>query len=230
MKKAVILLSGGLDSATCLALAADQGYECHAISFNYGQKQVCELKASEEIAKSYNASHKIIEITCLGEIARSALTQDDMDIPDYDGSGEIPVTYVPARNTVFLTMALAYAESIEAEAIFIGASSLDYSGYPDCRPEYFEQFQKLINLATKAGVNGQTIQVKTPLVSLNKAQTIDLGLKLGVDYSKTITCYRANSKGEACGTCDSCFLRKKGFDEAEIADPTIYIDSKEVVA
>lgn len=222
MKRAVILLSGGQDSATCLAIAKNQGYECYAISFDYGQKQVCELKASQNIARKFDASHKIIDIKALGEIAKSALTDDNLDIPDYNGSGEIPITYVPGRNTVFLSLATSYAESIGAEAIFIGASAVDYSGYPDCRPEYFEQFQKLIDLATKAGVDGNSIQIQLPLIQLSKAETVKLGLQLGIDYSDTITCYRANAKGEACGTCDSCHLRKKGFIEAGVEDPTLY--------
>lgn len=220
--KAVILLSGGLDSATCLAIAKNEGYECHTISFNYGQKQICELKAAQKIAQQFNATNKVIDVTSLGEIAKSALTQTNIDIPDYQQSSDIPCTYVPARNTIFITFALAYAESIGAEYIYIGASSIDYSGYPDCRPEYFEQFQKLINLATKAGVNGEFITIKTPLAYLNKAETIKLGMSLGVDYSHTITCYRANSDGAACGTCDSCHYRKKGFSDAGLADPTSY--------
>jgi 7-cyano-7-deazaguanine synthase len=222
MKKAVILLSGGLDSATCLAIALNQGFECYAISFNYGQKQVCELHAATNIAAAFNISHKIINLTSLGEIARSALTSTELNIPDYQNNNEIPITYVPARNTVFLSIALSYAESLGAECIFIGASAIDYSGYPDCRPEYFVQFQKLINLATKAGVEGQTIQIQTPLAHLSKSETILTGLKLGVDYTKTITCYRANAQGEACGSCDSCHLRKKGFQEAGVEDPTKY--------
>ncbi len=222
MKKAVILLSGGLDSATCLALAKKEGYECHTISFNYGQKQVIELTASKNIADYFGATNKILDITCLQQIAKSALTQSNIAIPDYIGSNEIPVTYVPARNTIFIALATCYAESIEAECIFIGASSIDYSGYPDCRPEYFEQYQKLLNLATKAGIEGNSIKIKTPLAHLSKAETIKLGLELGVDYSKTISCYRANQQGEACGTCDSCHLRQEGFAKANITDPTLY--------
>lgn len=222
MKKAVILLSGGLDSATCLALAKHQGYECHTISFNYGQKQVSELTASKNIAEYFGATNKTIDIRCLQDIAKSALTQNNIDIPDYSGSNDIPVTYVPARNTIFIALATCYAESIEADCIYIGASSIDYSGYPDCRPEYFEQYQRLIDLATKTGVEGRSIQIKTPLAHLSKAETIRLGLELGVDYSKTISCYRANTQGEACGVCDSCHLRKKGFVEAKVKDPTLY--------
>lgn len=223
MKKAVVLLSGGLDSATCLAMAVDQGFECHALSFNYGQKQSSELAAAANIANIFHTTHKIINLTSLGEIARSALTKSDLTIPDYNNnSNHIPITYVPARNTIFLSFALSYAESIEAECIFIGASSIDYSGYPDCRPEYFEQFQKLILLATKAGIEGKPIKIKTPLAHLSKAETILTGLKLGVNYAETISCYRANQAGEACGTCDSCHLRKKGFEQAGVSDPTLY--------
>lgn len=225
MKKAVILLSGGLDSATCLAIAKYEGYECYTISFDYGQKQISELAASKKIAEQFGAKHTVADLRCLKSIAKSALTRENIDIPDYDGLGEIPITYVPARNTIFLSVALSLAESIEAECIFIGASSIDYSGYPDCRPEYFEQYQKVIDLATKVGVEGKSIQIKTPLAKLTKAQTIEKGAQLGVDYSQTISCYRANSKGQACGTCDSCHLRKKGFEEAGISDPTNYIST-----
>lgn len=222
MKKAVILLSGGMDSATCLAIAKSAGYQCYAISFNYGQKQKAELEAAKSIAKSFEAEHVIMDITGLGKIAQSALTQSSLDIPDYQGTGEIPITYVPARNTIFISFAISYAESIGADCIYIGASHVDYSGYPDCRPEYFEKFQELINLATKVGVDGNTIQIQTPLINLSKAETIKLGVDLGIDYTNTITCYRANAQGEACGTCDSCHLRKKGFSDLGIADQTVY--------
>ena len=226
MQKAVILLSGGLDSATCLALATKEGYECHTISFDYGQKQVCELNAAQKIAKQFHATNKIINLNSLGEIAKSALTDEDVAIPDHQVDPDnIPCTYVPARNTVFISFALAYAESLGADYIYIGASSIDYSGYPDCRPDYFEQFQRLINLATKVGVNGSTITIKTPLATLSKAETIKLGTDLGVNYADTITCYRANSQGQACGKCDSCHLRIKGFDDAGIKDPTLYTNS-----
>lgn len=224
MKKAVILFSGGLDSTTCLALAKSQGYECYTISFNYGQKQKSELEAAKNISAQFCSDHKIIDLSFFSEIAKSALIQQDIAIPDFNNCGEIPVTYVPARNTIFFALALAYAETIDAECIFHGGSCVDYSGYPDCRPEYYEQLQKLFNLATKAGVEGRGVQIKMPLVNLGKAETIQLGLKHGVDYSKTITCYRANTYGEACGTCDSCHLRKKGFKDAGIQDPTKYAE------
>lgn len=222
MKKAVILLSGGLDSATCLAIAKNQGYECFTLSFDYGQKQVYELKASSKISARFKAKHKILNIKALAEIATSALTNSNINIPDYNNSNDIPVTYVPGRNTVFISLAISYAESINAECIFIGASSVDYSGYPDCRPEYFTQFQKLIDLATKTSIEGNSIKIKTPLSLLSKAETINIGLNLDVDYSETISCYKTNDKGQACGTCDSCYLRKKGFADANVNDPTIY--------
>jgi len=222
-KKAVILLSGGMDSTTCLAMAKADGYECYAISFNYGQKQIVELEAAKKIAANFGAVHQIVDITCLGKIARSALTQQNLEIPDYEQRSEVPITYVPARNTIMISFALSYAESLEADCIYIGASAIDYSGYPDCRPEYFEKFQELIKLATNAGVSGKTIQIITPLINLTKAQTIQAGIDLGIDYKDTITCYRANAEGKACGSCDSCHLRKKGFLDMGIEDQTIYI-------
>jgi 7-cyano-7-deazaguanine synthase len=229
MKKAVILLSGGLDSATCLALACDAGYVCFALSFDYGQKQRAELHAAALIAQRFKAHHRILEIRALGEIARSALISDAIAIPDdhsSQGGAEIPITYVPARNTVLIALALAYAESLGAGAIFIGASAIDYSGYPDCRPEYFRQYQILIDLATKTGVEGGRIEIHAPLSHLTKAQTIQHGLRLGVDYAVTVTCYRANTAGEGCGSCASCMLRKKGFLEAGVADPTVYFTQR----
>jgi 7-cyano-7-deazaguanine synthase len=223
MKKAVILLSGGQDSATCLALATSQGYECHALSFDYGQRLVAEINAAKKVAAYFNAkSHRIVDLRSLGELGKSALTDDDIDVPDYKGDGEIPVTYVPARNTVFLSFALALAETLHANDIFIGVNQVDYSGYPDCRPKYIEAFQKMVNLATKAGVEGNTIKVHTPLIYLNKAQIVELGMKLNVDYRMTVTCYRADVEGRACGQCDSCVLRKKGFEQAHVEDQTIY--------
>lgn len=223
MKKAVILLSGGMDSATCVAIAKSSGYECYAISFDYGQKQIAELNAAKKLASRYASQHEIIDLKCLGKIARSALTQDNINIPDHSKLGEIPITYVPARNTVLLSIALSYAESIQADAIYIGASAIDYSGYPDCRPEYFEKFQALSDYATKAGVEGNNIKIVTPLINLSKAETIKLGLELGIDYKDTITCYRANEHGEACGTCSSCVLRKKGFEDLGVEDQTVYV-------
>lgn len=222
MKKAIILLSGGLDSTTCLALAKQQGYACYALSFDYGQRHASELVAAKNCAKILAAEqHKIITLA-LDQFGGSALTDHTIDVPDYTGNDEVPATYVPARNTVFLSIALGYAEVINADAIFIGVSALDYSGYPDCRPEYINAFQAMANLATKQGIEGHPIDIKTPLIDLNKAETIKLGLSLGVDYGATISCYRAGEDGLACGTCDSCTLRKKGFNELGVTDPTAY--------
>tara|TARA_B110000881_G_C18469915_1_gene460781 strand:+ start:22 stop:696 length:675 start_codon:yes stop_codon:yes gene_type:complete len=221
-KKAVVLLSGGLDSVTVLAMAREQGYECYAMSFDYGQRHSSELKASANIARKSAVEHKIVPLN-LRLIGGSALT-DDIDVPDYEpDSDEIPVTYVPARNTVFLSVALGWAEVLDADAIFIGVNAVDYSGYPDCRPEFIEAFEVLANLATKAGVEGKKLSIKTPLIDLTKAQIIQTGLALGVDYAQTISCYQADEHGKACGVCDSCALRKQGFVDAGVEDPTIYI-------
>ncbi|NRB78541.1 MAG: 7-cyano-7-deazaguanine synthase QueC [Saccharospirillaceae bacterium] len=221
-KKAVVLLSGGLDSVTVLAMAQQQGYECHAMSFDYGQRHSSELIASAKIAKQSGVEHKIVPLN-LRLIGGSALT-DDIDVPDYEpDSDEIPVTYVPARNTVFLSVALGWAEVLEADAIFIGVNAVDYSGYPDCRPEFIQAFELLANLATKAGVEGKKLSILTPLIDLTKAQIIQKGLDLGVDYAQTISCYQADDHGKACGVCDSCVLRKQGFIAAGVKDPTIYI-------
>ncbi|MCJ8312167.1 MAG: 7-cyano-7-deazaguanine synthase QueC [Pseudomonadales bacterium] len=221
-KKAVVLLSGGLDSVTVLAMAQQQGYECHAMSFDYGQRHSSELIASAKIAKQSGVEHKIVPLN-LRLIGGSALT-DDIDVPDYEpDSDEIPVTYVPARNTVFLSVALGWAEVLEADAIFIGVNAVDYSGYPDCRPEFIQAFELLANLATKAGVEGKKLSILTPLIDLTKAQIIQKGLDLGVDYAQTISCYQADDHGKACGVCDSCVLRKQGFTAAGVKDPTIYI-------
>lgn len=225
MPKSVIILSGGLDSTTCLAYAKSLGEECYAISFDYGQKQVVELNAAKNIAVAFGVvEHQIVKLQ-LGQLVRSALVSDDIDVPDYEGSSDIPVTYVPARNTVFLSIALGWAEVLDAGKIYIGVSHMDYSGYPDCRPEYIDAFQNLANLATKRGVEGQPIEIETPIIHLNKAETIKLGLSLGIDYGLTVTCYRANAAGEACGTCDSCTFRHKGFIELGVEDPTHYQDS-----
>ena len=221
-KKAVVLLSGGLDSVTVLAMAQQQGYECHAMSFDYGQRHSSELIASAKIAKQSGVEHKIVPLN-LRLIGGSALT-DDIDVPDYEpDSDEIPVTYVPARNTVFLSVALGWAEVLEADAIFIGVNAVDYSGYPDCRPEFIQAFELLANLATKAGVEGKKLSILTPLIDLTKAQIIQKGLDLGVDYAQTISCYQADDHGKACGVCDSCVLRKQGFIAAGVEDPTIYL-------
>lgn len=225
MKKAVVLLSGGLDSTTCLALAQAEGYSCFALSFAYGQRHSAELYAAERIAAQRNvAGHKIVRLDT-DLFAGSALTDQSMVVPDFQGGADIPVTYVPARNTVFLAMALAFAESIGARDIFIGASSIDYSQYPDCRPEFIAAFQTMANLATKAGINGELFTIHAPLQHLSKIQTIQLGSRLAVDYSKTVSCYQANERGEACGHCDSCIYRKRGFIGAQIDDPTLYTHS-----
>jgi len=220
-RKAVVLISGGLDSATCLAIAKEQGYECYALSFDYGQRHRIELEAAANIAKSMQVQeHKIIPIDMSG-IGGSALTDMQIAVPETETQG-IPVTYVPARNTIFLSYALGWAEVLVADAIYIGVNALDYSGYPDCRPEFIDAFKKMANLATKVGVEGHIIDVETPLIDLSKAEIIKRGLALGVDYSKTISCYQAGHDGEACGRCDSCRLRLKGFRDAGVEDPTLY--------
>lgn len=222
--RAVILLSGGLDSTTCLGIARKEGFECYTIAVDYGQRHHQELNAAEQISKSLSAKeHKLISIN-LNVVGGSALTDHTIDVPDYTENGQIPITYVPARNTLFLSVALGYAESIQADSIFIGTSSVDYSGYPDCRPEYLAAFQNMANLATKQAIEGNPITIRAPLLHLNKAQTIQAGIKAGVDYSVTISCYQADTQGRACGRCDSCALRKKGFEQAGIADPTQYAE------
>lgn len=222
-KKAVVLVSGGLDSATCLAVAKHQGFEVYALSFDYGQRHNVELESAKKVCKSFGAAeHKIIKLSSLGELGGSALTDNNIDVPDYNGSNEIPITYVPARNTVFLAIALGWAEILNANDIFIGTSAVDYSGYPDCRPEFINAFQNMANLATKAGIEGNRIKIQAPLITLSKAETVLLGIKLGVDYAQTISCYQADMQGRACGKCDSCYLRKKGFQEAKLKDPTLY--------
>lgn len=222
MKKAVVLLSGGLDSTTCLAFAKSKGFSCHALSFAYGQRHSAELLAAQRIAKSFEvAEHKVITLDS-GLFAGSALTDSTIDVPAYKSSEEIPVTYVPARNTIFLSMALGYAESLGARDIFIGASSIDFSHYPDCRPEFIQAFQTLANLATKAGTEGDPFTIHAPLQYLSKVKTIELGHTLGVDYGLTVSCYQANDAGQACGTCDSCTFRARGFVGAGVSDPTRY--------
>jgi len=221
MKKAIVLVSGGLDSATCLAIAQAEGYACYALSFDYGQRSVSELAAAARLAEAAGVlAHKTLPIE-MGAIGGSALTDRSIAVPEQETQG-IPVTYVPARNTVFLSYALAWAEVVSAEAIFIGVNALDYSGYPDCRPEYINAFQSLIDLATKAGVEGKSIALRTPLIDLTKAEIIDVGLRLGVDYAATVSCYQADEDGRACGRCDSCRLRIKGFVDAQSEDPTRY--------
>lgn len=219
--KAVVLVSGGLDSATTLAMACDQGYECYALSFDYGQRHRCELDAAGRVAKSLGAfEHKTVSLD-LRSIGGSALTDDSIDVPEAPTEG-IPVTYVPARNTIFLSFALAWAEVLESQHIFIGVNAVDYSGYPDCRPEFIHAYQGMANLATKAGVEGRTMTIHTPLINLSKASIIRTGLDLGVDYSQTVSCYAPDEEGRACGKCDSCRLRAEGFRMAKISDPTRY--------
>ena len=221
-KNAVILLSGGLDSTTTLAFAKNKGYTCYALSFNYGQKNYGELQAAKKIAETLGvAEHRIFNLP-IGELGGSALTDPDMEVPDHQEGNEIPTTYVPARNTVFLSVALGWAEIIQAQAIFIGVSAVDYSGYPDCRPEYIAAFQAMARLATKAGVSDQGCTIHTPLINLSKAQTVQLGQQLGVDYSLSVTCYQVDQDGRACGRCDSCHLRQQGFADAKLPDPTRY--------
>ena len=222
MSKAIVLLSGGLDSTTLLAIAKAHDFECYALSFDYGQKQRSELESAKTIAnQSKVLEHRIMKIS-LADIGGSALTDDEIDVPKYSESDEIPVTYVPARNTIFLSFALAWAEVIDCQKIYIGVNALDYSGYPDCRPEFIKAFENMANLATKQSVEGEKIEIKTPLISMTKAEIIQKGLSLGVDYSQTISCYLANSNGEACGECDACVLRINGFNNANIKDPTFY--------
>lgn len=220
-ENAVVLLSGGLDSATILAVAASEGYLCHCLSFDYGQRNNPELEAAKRVSKVLGAlSHRIMPID-LRIFGGSALT-DDIAVPKDGVSVGIPITYVPARNTIFLSHGLALAEVLEAKALFIGVNSVDYSGYPDCRQEFIDAFQKLAALATKQGVEGNTVQIKAPLQYLDKGQIISLGTELGVDYSLTLTCYDPTDGGLACGECDSCRLRREGFIKAGVADPTHY--------
>ncbi|TDY01676.1 7-cyano-7-deazaguanine synthase QueC [Thiohalophilus thiocyanatoxydans] len=222
MKKAVVLVSGGLDSATTLALAREQGYACYAISFDYGQRHKCELDAAQQVARSLGVvEHKLMQLN-MNDLGGSALTDESLDVPE-EGVGEgIPVTYVPARNTVFLSLALGWAEVLEAEAIFIGVNAVDYSGYPDCRPEYIAAYQRLADLATRRGVEGRPIRVEAPLIHLSKAAIIREGARLGVDYGLTTSCYAPDAQCRACGRCDACRLRRAGFKTAGIPDPTPY--------
>jgi len=221
LKKAVVLVSGGLDSATALAIARQQGFECYAVSFRYGQRHQAELEAAARVVQALGAAeHRIMAIDTAG-MGGSALTDLSMQVPESPGEG-IPITYVPARNTVFLALALGWAEVLGADDIFIGVNAVDYSGYPDCRPEFIQAFEAMANLATKAGVEGRAIHIRTPLIDLTKAQIIQAGADLGVDYSLTVSCYQADEHGRACGVCDSCRFRKLGFKQAGIADTTRY--------
>jgi 7-cyano-7-deazaguanine synthase len=221
MKRAVVLLSGGLDSATVLAIAKAEGYDCHSISFDYGQRHRAELAASAVLSDKMGAvEHKVIAID-LTAIGGSALTDTSIAVPELKQEG-IPVTYVPARNTVFMSIALGWAEVLEADAIFVGVNAVDYSGYPDCRPEYIAAFEKMANLATKSGVEGRALTIATPLIDLSKQDIIKCGIELGVDYGLTVSCYQADAEGRACGQCDSCRFRRQGFEQAGISDPTRY--------
>lgn len=221
--KAVVLLSGGLDSATVLAMAIAEGFDCYCLSFEYGQKHGTEIAYAKKLSRSLGAvEHRVAKID-IGAFGGSALTDDEIDVPDASrASNEIPVTYVPARNTVFLSYALGWAEVLGARRIFLGVNAVDYSGYPDCRPEFIEAFERVANLATKAGVEGKKLIISAPLIHLSKGEIIRRGVELGVNYADTVSCYRLNDEGEACGTCDSCVLRAAGFKEAGIEDPTCY--------
>jgi 7-cyano-7-deazaguanine synthase len=222
MAKAVVLLSGGLDSATTLAIANSRGYECHALSVQYGQRHGSELAAAAKVARSISArEHKIIELD-LTLFGGSALTDKTRSIPAAGIKAGIPVTYVPARNTIMLSLALAWAEVLESHDIFVGVTSVDYSGYPDCRPEYIAAFEKMANFATKAAVEGARLSIHAPLIILSKAEIIRQGIALGVDYSLTVSCYQADESGLACGVCDSCRIRRAGFAAAGVPDPTRY--------
>jgi len=218
-KKAVVLVSGGLDSVTALAVAQDDGFECFALSVDYGQRHRSELDAAKRVSDAAGAPLKVLPLD-LRAIGGSALT-DDIDVPEDETTG-IPVTYVPARNTIMLSLALAYAEVLGADDIFIGVNAVDYSGYPDCRPEFIDAYQSMARLATKAGVEGGAMTINTPLIDLTKAEIIQLGTTLGVDYSMTVSCYQADGAGRACGVCDSCRIRREGFSASGLADPTLY--------
>lgn len=222
-KRAVILLSGGLDSTTCLAIARDMGFDCYALSVAYGQRHAAELNASRRIADLLGAREHRIASVSLGAFGGSALTDENIAVPTDGASAGIPVTYVPARNTVMLSMALAWAEVLGADDIFIGVNAVDYSGYPDCRPEFIRAFEALANLATRVGVEGARLTVHTPLMTLSKAEIVQLGTRLGVDYGQTVSCYQADDDGRACGQCDACRLRSAGFEAAGLADPTRYV-------
>lgn len=221
-QRAVVLLSGGLDSATCLAMAQAEGYVCHTLAFDYGQRHRAELAAAERLSQAMGAaSHRVVALG-LRQIGGSALTDDSIAVPEEASEG-IPVTYVPARNTVFLALALGLAEVLDAQVIYIGVNAVDYSGYPDCRPDFIASFQQMADLATRAGIEGHGPRLCTPLIDLSKAEIIRRGSALGVDYGLTVSCYQADEQGRACGKCDSCRLRARGFADAGVADPTPYI-------
>lgn len=221
-KKAIVLCSGGLDSTTILAIAKQKGYQCYTLAFDYGQRHRSELMAAERVSKKYGAeNHRVINLD-LRAVGGSALTDENISVPDYQESDDIPVTYVPARNTVFLSIALGYAEVLNAEAIYIGVNSVDYSGYPDCRPEYIQAYAKMAALATRAGVEGNPLSIETPLIDMSKADILKTGVSLGIDYRDTVSCYQADNHGAACGKCDSCHLRAQGFADAGLQDVTNY--------
>jgi len=221
--RAVVLVSGGLDSATCLAIARDEGYECYALSFAYGQRHSTELHAAARVAQALGAvEHRVMTID-LAAFGGSALTDKHIAVPEAPGGAGIPITYVPARNTVFLSLALAWSEVLEAHDVFIGVNAVDYSGYPDCRPEFVAAFERMANLATRAGVEGELpLRIRAPLIDWSKAEIIRHGVGLGIDFAQTVSCYQADESGRACGRCDSCRLRREGFHAAGIADPTHY--------
>lgn len=220
--RAVVLLSGGLDSATVLAMARADGFECHCLAVHYGQRHSAELEASRRVAEALGAqSHREVDVSDVGRIGGSALTDDAIAVPEHGGEG-IPVTYVPARNTLFLSIALGWAEVLQAEAIYIGVNAVDFSGYPDCRPAFVDAFRQLARVATRAGVEGHPTDIRAPLMELPKAEIIRRGVALGVDYALTVSCYQADGEGRACGACDACRLRREGFEAAGIPDPTRY--------
>lgn len=220
-RRGVVLLSGGLDSATVMAIARSEGYELYAISVAYGQRHMAEIKASADVARSLGARrHQVMHVN-LNDVGGSALTDTSIDVPETPSEG-IPITYVPARNTLFLSLALGWAEVVGATDIFIGVNAVDYSGYPDCRPEFVAAFERLANVATRVGIEGGGIRIHTPLIDLSKADIVRIGTQLGVDYAQTVSCYQADDQGRACGRCDSCRLRRAGFESAGISDPTRY--------
>lgn len=222
-KKAVVLFSGGLDSTTCLAIVKAQGFDCYALSVDYGQKNKIELERAKKTAQKLGViQHKILHAS-LTDWHGSSLVDQNLAVPDHNDKTSIPSTYVPARNTIFLSFALGWAEVIGAQDIFYGANILDYSGYPDCRPEYMQAFEQMANLATKKGIEGSHFKIHAPLLKMNKCKIIQEGMRLGIDYSQTLSCYRPDGQGRACGSCDSCTYRKKGFLEAGVADPTVYV-------
>ena len=222
-QRAVVLLSGGMDSATCLAIARQEGLSCHTLSLDYGQRHDAELQAAENLARELGSvEHRVLSIG-LGELGGSALTDGSMEVPEESVEG-VPVTYVPARNTVFLALALGWAEVLDAAYIYAGVNAVDYSGYPDCRPEYVRAFQAMADLATQRGIQGEPIEIRTPLIELSKGDIVRRGMELGVDYAMTVSCYQADDQGRACGVCDACRLRAKGFSDAGVVDPTRYAD------